>query len=91
MCIDEMGDNQDQVNALTDPEDRISVLLFAAGVLNKQKGTIEVLKKQVSSDEKYKIKQKKAIIKRYFSDHKVQQHDATSIVTKKQQRVLHKV
>lgn len=71
-----MDDYQDEFNALIDPEDRISVLLFAAGIINREKN-----KKQVLSDEKGKIKDTQTTA--------LKNHKPSAI--KKQLHELHKV
>jgi len=78
--------NQGQSNAPTDPSDRMGMLLFAATHIQElstesddgqspgtPKGATVVRGKLVSSDQKRKIYQTQATIRRYSDGHQVQQ------------------
>ncbi|CAI6373469.1 unnamed protein product [Macrosiphum euphorbiae] len=93
MQIGEWANNQGQSNALTDPSDRMGMLLFGAthvqGLSAKSndgqspgtpKGATVVRGKLVSSEEKRKIYQTQATIRGYSDGHQVQ-HEVKDINT----------
>ncbi|XP_050419717.1 uncharacterized protein LOC126832803 isoform X2 [Adelges cooleyi] len=86
MQVGEWANNQGQSNAPTDPSDRMGMLLFAATHIQElstesddgqspgtPKGATVVRGKLVSSDQKRKIYQTQATIRRYSDGHQVQQ------------------
>lgn len=86
MQVGEWANNQGQSNAPTDPSDRMGMLLFAATHIQElstesddgqspgtPKGPTVVRGKLVSSDQKRKIYQTQATIRRYSDGHQVQQ------------------
>lgn len=86
MQVGEWANNQGQSNAPTDPSDRMGMLLFAATHIQElstesddgqspgtPKGATVVRGKLVSSDQKRKIYQTQATIRRYSDGHPVQQ------------------
>ncbi|XP_001951486.1 uncharacterized protein LOC100167435 isoform X3 [Acyrthosiphon pisum] len=86
MQVGEWANNQGQSNAPTDPSDRMGMLLFAATHIQElstesddgqspgtPKGATVVRGKLVSSEQKRKIYQTQATIRRYSDGHQVQQ------------------
>lgn len=94
MQVGEWANNQGQSNAPTDPSDRMGMLLFAATHIQElstesddgqspgtPKGATVVRGKLVSSDQKRKIYQTQATIRRYSDGHQVQQQQVKDINT----------
>lgn len=94
MQVGEWANNQGQSNAPTDPSDRMGMLLFAATHIQElstesddgqspstPKGATVVRGKLVSSEQKRKIYQTQATIRRYSesSNYQVQQQQAKEI------------
>lgn len=85
MQVGEWANNEGQSNAPTDPSDRMGMLLFAATHIQElstesdgrspgtPKGATLVRGKLVASDQKRKIYQTQATIRRYSDGHQVQQ------------------
>lgn len=86
MQVGEWANNQGQSNAPTDPSDRMGMLLFAATHIQElstesddgqspgtPKGATVVRGKLVSSEQKRKLYQTQATIRRYSEGHQVQQ------------------
>lgn len=94
MQVGEWANNQGQSNAPTDPSDRMGMLLFAATHIQElstesddgqspgtPKGATVVRGKLVSSDQKRKLYQTQATIRRYSDGHQVQQQQVKDINT----------
>uniref|UniRef100_A0A2S2Q9K5 GATA-binding factor A n=1 Tax=Sipha flava TaxID=143950 RepID=A0A2S2Q9K5_9HEMI len=92
MQVGEWANNQGQSNAPTDPSDRMGMLLFAATHIQElstesddgqspgtPKGATVVRGKLVSSDQKRKLYQTQATIRRYSDGHQVQQQQVKDI------------